>query len=196
MDFLNKLLLVAVLTGPLWLLLILLPLAIWIAVKAAKRFERRSAKIAIGLLAFLLVFFVPFADEIAGRSYLNYLCATQAGVKVYQSVELPAEYWDEQGKPKFFNEKNGNFNLEGFKTDAKIEKYSPLFRIQEVRFSYLEGKSGKVLGKVTSYQYTGGWVQEYLSPAPGGGATCDLLELRNSQSVVLSIFKPVANQHK
>ncbi len=196
MTFFNKLLVAAALTSPLWLILILLPVAIWIGVKAAKRFDGRGTKITVGLLAFLLVFFVPLADEIAGRSYLNYLCSTQAGVKVYETVELPAEYWNEQGNPKFFDEKNGNFHLEGYTTDAKIQKYSPLFRIEKFRFSYLERQSGKILGEVTSYRYMGGWIQEYLSPAPGGGGRCDLPELRDSRRIVLSIFRSVATQHK
>lgn len=97
----NGLLGFAVLTGPLWLILILLPVSIWIAVKVAKRFKQRSAKLTGGLGIFLLVFFLPFSDEIAGRIYFNYLCAAEAGVKVYQTVELPAEYWDERGRAKF-----------------------------------------------------------------------------------------------
>ena len=61
----------AVLTGPLWLILILLPVSIWIAVKFAKRFKQRGTKFAGGLGIFLLVFLLPFADEIAGRIYFN-----------------------------------------------------------------------------------------------------------------------------
>lgn len=48
MKWLNELLGFAVLTGPLWLLLILLPVSIWIAIKIAKRFKQRSAKLAGG----------------------------------------------------------------------------------------------------------------------------------------------------
>ena len=103
----------AVLTGPLWLIVVLIPLAIWIAVKVSKRFISGRTRFAAGVGIFLLVFAVPFADEIVGRVYLNYLCASQAGVKVYKTVELPGEYWNANGEPKFYDENNGNFNLEG-----------------------------------------------------------------------------------
>ena len=164
MKFLNELLGFAVLTGPLWLILILLSLAIWIAVKAAKQFERRNAKIAVGLLVFLLVFFVPFGDEIAGRMYLNYLCATEAGLKVYQTVELPAEYWDEQGGPKFYDERNGNFNLAGYRVEYKTGVYSSFFHVDNAGYKRVDGRSGQVLGEVTDFRYWGGWIKRNLSP--------------------------------
>lgn len=99
MSFIDRLLTVAVLTSPLWLIIVVLAIATWVAVMTAKRFVRPGVKGMIGLLVFLGVFFVSFADEIAGRIYLSHLCATEAGVKVYKTVELPAEYWDERGKP-------------------------------------------------------------------------------------------------
>jgi hypothetical protein len=97
MKFIDTILGFAVLTGPLWLILILLPVCIWLAVKLAKRFKPGITRLAGGVGIFLLLFALPFGDEIAGRIYLSYLCSTQAGVKVYQTVELPAEYWDEEG---------------------------------------------------------------------------------------------------
>lgn len=47
MTFLNASLGFAVLTGPLWLILVLLFIAIWIAAKAVKRLERRGTKIPV-----------------------------------------------------------------------------------------------------------------------------------------------------
>ena len=101
MKFFDPLLGFAVLTGPLWLILILLPVCIWLAIKISKRFKPGVTRIAGGVGIFLLLFALPFGDEIAGRIYLSHLCATEAGVKVYQTVELPAEYWEADGKPIF-----------------------------------------------------------------------------------------------
>ena len=106
MDLINVLLGFAVLSSPLWLILILLPVSVWIALKTSKRFKTISAKLASALSVFLLVFLVLFADEIVGKKYLDHLCATEAGVNVYQTVELPAEYWDEKGRPRYLA-KNG-----------------------------------------------------------------------------------------
>lgn len=187
MKFLNELLGFAVLTGPLWLILILLPIAIWTAVKAAKRFERRGIKIAVGLLVFLLVFFVPFADEIAGRIYLNHLCATEAGVTVYQTVELPAEYWDTDGKPKFYDEKNGNFYLEAYRVEYKTGVYSSFFHVDNAGYKRVEKQSGQVLGEVTDFMYWGGWMRRNLSPHNTANG-CENRRQR-SNSLVKQIFK-------
>ena len=188
MKFLNELLGFVVLTGPLFLIIAWLPVCIWIAVKVAKHFERRSTKLVVGLLAFLLVFFVPFADEIAGRIYLNHLCATEAGVKVYQTVELPAEYWDEQGRAKFYDERNGNFYLEAYRVEYKSGVYSSFFHIDNAGYNRVDGRSGQALGEVTDFRYWGGWIKRNLSPhntairCEGG--------IERSNSLIRQIFKP------
>ncbi|MDO8703729.1 MAG: hypothetical protein Q7J84_02155 [Sulfuricaulis sp.] len=190
MKFFDTLLGFAVLTGPLWLILILLPVSIWIAVKVAKRFKQRSAKIAGGVGIFLLVFFVPFGDEIAGRIYLSHLCATEAGVKVYQTIELPGEYWEVDGEPKFYNEKNGNFDLTQIGTDFKTEEYPSMFPIEKFRFWYLEKQNGGILGEIISFNYMGGWISRNFTLAPGSGATCKQPILQSTREIMYSIFRP------
>ena len=187
MNFFNALLGFAVLTGPLWLILIILAIAIWIALRAAKRFELRSAKIAIGLLVFLLIFVVAFADEFAGRAYLSYLCANEAGVKVYQTIELPAEYWDKQGKPVFYDEKNGNFRLNGYRVEHVTGSYSTFLHIDNAGYRRVDGRSGTVLGEVVNFRYWGGWMRRNFSPHN----TADSCEggKERSNTLVREVFK-------
>ena len=52
-------------------------------------------------VAIIVMLLIPTGDAIVGRIYLNHLCSTEAGVKAYRTVELPAEYWDALGGPKF-----------------------------------------------------------------------------------------------
>lgn len=175
MKLLNELLGFAVLTGPLWLILILLAIATWIAVKAAKRFEGRGVQIAVGVLVFLLVFFVPFGDEIAGRIYLGHLCATEAGVKVHQTVELPAEYWDEHGKPKFLNPRGVIVKAalgDRFTWRSVSERYINWFIRIDKEHSFLQDiQSKQDLGeKITFVRYYG-WLNQF-SPAPNVGESC------------------------
>lgn len=197
MKLLNELLGFAVLTGPLWLILILLPIALWIAVKTAKRFEQRRTKIAVGLLVFLFVFFTPFVDEIAGRIYLKHLCATEAGVKVYQTVELPAEYWDEKGKPKFFN-KYGNLDHDLWvkkldESGGRVERYSSIFAIDNGTSLVKERTSQKVLAEVTTFRYWGGWIRRNLSPHNSANS-CEFINDSNfSRSFYGRLFKPATS---
>jgi hypothetical protein len=191
MKSLNELLGFAVLTGPLWLILILLAIAIWIAVKAAKRFVRRSAKFAVGLLVFSLIFFLPFGDEITGRIYLDYLCATKAGVSVYRTIELPAEYWDEQGRPKFYDEKTGNFNLKAYRIEYKSGVYSSFFHIENAGYKRVDGRFSQVLGEVTDFRYWGGWMRRNLSPH--NTATRCSGGIERSNNLIKQMFKPKAS---
>jgi len=195
----------AVLTGPLWLILIVLAISIWIAVKAAKCFGRRSAKIGVGVLVFLLVFLVPFGDQIAGRIYLNYLCATEAGVKVYQTIRLPAEYWDEQGKPKYLAA-NGFVDMkllpDRFEWHRVNESYiDSVIKIEIWRSQLREKETQTVLGERITYMRHFGWINRF-SPAPNIGESCrDLVgefnraelfqkEREQDQTFFQGIFEP------
>jgi len=175
MKWLNELLGFVVLTSPLWLVLILLPVSIWIAVKIAKRFTNRTAKIAVGIGVFLLVFLVPFADEIAGRIYFNHLCATKAGVKVYQTVELPGEYWDADGKPKFLNPRGvliGEAMGDRFEWRNVDEPYvDSVIKIEKWRWELVDKKTRAVLGEKITYMRRFGWIVRF-SPAPNIGEGC------------------------
>jgi hypothetical protein len=156
----------AVLTGPLWLIIILLPVCLWIAYKLAKRFKSGGTKLAGGLGIFLLVFLVPFGDEIAGRIYLNHLCATEAGVKVYQTVELPGEYWDADGKARFLKQ-NGDLDKtilgERFGEPHVIETYSAILKVDKRRMQLVDHNNQKILGEVIDFMYWGGWIGRNLS---------------------------------
>ncbi len=189
MEILNPFLGFAVLTGPLWLILILLPVSIWIAVKIARRFKQRGAKLVGGLAIFLLVFLVPFGDEIAGRIYHSYLCATEAGVKVYKTVELPAEYWDVQGKPKFYDEKNGNFTLSNnYPTKLESEKYSSFLGIDKLVSVLQSQEKSELISENISYRHWGGWVRRNFSPNNTATACDNYLEQYGS--FVRQVFRP------
>lgn len=187
MQFIDTILGFAVLTGPLWLIFILLPVSIWIAVKVAKRFKQRGAKLGIGLLVFLLVIIIPFADEIVGRVYLSHLCATEAGVKVYQTVELPAEYWDERGKPKYLAS-NGFVDMKllpnRFEWRKVDEPYiDSAIKIKKWRWQLVDKETQSVLGEEIVYMRYFGWINRF-SPAPNVGESCrDLGEEFNREEL-------------
>lgn len=156
-----------VLLGPLVFVVLWLPLCLWIARKVAKRFTGGRARWASGAATFFVVLLLPFADSIAGRIYFNHLCSTEAGVKVYRTVELPAEYWDWQGNPKFYKE-NGDLDHgklgNRFAEPHVIEPYPTFFRVDRMRMQLVENYSHDVLGEVIDFMYWGGWASRNLSP--------------------------------
>jgi hypothetical protein len=188
MDIVNNLLGFAVLTSPLWLLAIMVPLALWIGNTTAKKFGRRSAKSAIALLTFLFVLFVPFSDEIAGSFYFKYICSKKTEVKIYKTIELPANLWDERGRPKFYDETNGNFKLSGYRTEYVTGRYSSLFHIDYAKHRRVEEQSRQVVGEVTEFMYWGGWVRRKLS-THNTASSCSNSRERSTR-LIMQIFRP------
>lgn len=197
MQFFNFLMGMLVLTSPLWFLVLMVPVAIGIAVVVAKRVRRPGARLPVGLGVFVLVYVLPWSDEIAGRIYLNYLCTTQAGVRVYQTVELPAEYWDEEGNRRFrvFEGDNhktmfllGTLTHEDIHFEYRIfvEPYKSIFSIEQMSFRLRERKSGRVLGEVVSFMYWGGWMRRNVS-LNNSAKSCEMSIL---DGWIYEIFKP------
>lgn len=160
----NELLGFIVLSGPLLLILLWLPVSLWIAFKVSKRFTQPGKKLAVGISLFILTLLLPFADEIIGRIYFNHLCTTQAGVKVYQTVELPAEYWDGEGRARFYA------SFDSLLGDTYSVKYkqgsrAPFFNIDHAGYVYSNGQSGQVLGEAIDFRHWGGWIRRNFSPS-------------------------------
>jgi len=195
MKIFDTLLGFAVLTGPLWLILILLPVSIWIAVKIAKQFKPGVTRFVGGVGILLLLFALPFGDEIAGRLYFNHLCATEAGVKVYQTVELPAEYWDEVGAPKYFN-KYGYLEHDFWvkkldESDGHVGRYPSVFSIDKDISPVKERTSQKLLAEVTTFRYWGGWIRRNFSPHNTANSCEFIADPNFSRSFYGQLFKPV-----
>lgn len=157
----------AVLTGPLFLIVLWVPVCIILGIFVGRKLIKKSwpFKIAGGLVVFLVFLALPVADEIAGRIYFNHLCETEAGIKVYQTIELPAEYWDEDGKPKFYDESNGNFTLpQGKFYKVESKKTTHLFGVKEHRAFLLEINTKEVLSEDPLFRYWGGFISRNFTP--------------------------------
>lgn len=90
-----------VLTGPLFLIVLWVPvciaLAVWVSRKALKR-RNLPLKIAGGLLVFLLALSLPTTDVVVDRVHLKHLCEAEAKTTVLNSVSLPVEFKNSDGK--------------------------------------------------------------------------------------------------
>jgi len=145
-------------------ILVALVIYVWLARFVAKRIKNRIAKYAV-IAIFILI---PTWDIIPGKLYFKYVCEKEGGMKFYKTVELPAEYWDEQGKPKFLN-KQGYPDLKLMKEKlyepaGRIEQYSTVLEIDKVTSLVKERASQDVLAEVTTFHLWGGWVSRNFSP--------------------------------
>jgi len=189
-----------VLTGPLFPMLIWLIVCVLLVVFVVRPTGSGLRRVAIKTLAFVVIFLLPFVDEIIGKTYLDYLCSTQGGFKVYKTVVLPDEYWDEEGEAKFINftrfenipqldKVNGTLNFEAlpeYGLDSREEVYSSVLGILVNRYWYYAKASGEVLAENHYFTYKGGWVGRLLGIR--SGASCDTRGQPNTMQKILSIF--------
>jgi len=166
-----------VLTGPLFLIVLWVPvciaLAVWIVRK--KIDKGWNVKARVGFLVFVIALFIPVTDVIVDRVYLKYLCETKAEVKILQAVELPAKYWNEDGSPKFMNNRGVlDFKAldERFEWRHEDKLFSSLItKIHKSTWVLFDKRAGKILGEKSDFYSDGGWIEGF-SPAPGRGASC------------------------
>ncbi len=94
-----------VLTGPLFFLILWVPVCIGLGVFAKRKVPKQyksAVGLSVGVLVLIFTLVLPFADEISGKIYFKHLCETDAKMNLYQTIELPIEHWDENGKPNFY----------------------------------------------------------------------------------------------
>jgi len=187
----------AVLTGPLWVLLILLPLSIWFAVRVSRRFQAGLARRVKGVGIFLAVLFLPFADAIVARAYFGYLCAAEAGPKVFSTVEIGKDYFLSPGETNQntagrLPAKGGELNLakvkEDFEFESKSIKVSRIFRIERDIKHIRDRQTKELLASDTHFTYFGGWLVNAVSPHVSG-TTCPAPSDAYFDNFYGSIFK-------
>jgi hypothetical protein len=84
-------------------------------------------------------------------------------MKVYQTVELPAEYWDERGRAKFYVNWDSHLG-KTYPLKYKPGTYSLFFHIDNAEYEFVDAQSGQVLGEAIDFGYWGGWMRRNLSP--------------------------------
>ncbi|MGB3210181.1 MAG: hypothetical protein WBB19_05705 [Desulforhopalus sp.] len=156
-----------VMTGPLFLIVLWVPVCLALAFLVGNKIIEKSLTLRItgGLTVFLIALFLPVSDEIAGRIYFNHLCKTEAGVKVYQTIELPAENWDEDGDPNFYDKSNGNLYLplEQY-VIGRSEKMKRALNIEERHSILYDKETNELLSKEIWFLFWRGWVLKNFSP--------------------------------
>lgn len=172
-------------------------LALWVAKKLADKREGKQWKWGVRVAVALVFVLIPTGDSIVGHLYLDHLCSTGAGVKVYQTVELPAEYWDEHGKPRFFNEHGyleHKFWVDKLdESGGHIERYSAIFAIDKDTSPVKERASQKVLAEVTTFRFWGGWVSRNFS-SHNTASSCEFIQASDfSHSFYGQLFKPATS---
>jgi len=150
----------------------------WRAVEGANRRLRDSLAIVLGALWFGVSFWYG-----GGRKYyydwqIERLCAKDGGIKVYETVKLPAEKFDKWGSaqiPRNDMAKPGEEYY--YQMDVRYYRQGDpdMYRLS---FQIVRRADGKLLGKATSYGRRGGDLPGPWHPSafgcPSGADITDL----------------------
>tara|TARA_R110002072_G_C7869532_1_gene527126 strand:- start:581 stop:1105 length:525 start_codon:yes stop_codon:yes gene_type:complete len=115
------------------------------------------------IIGVVITVLILLGDEALGRIYFYSLCASNGGEKIYKTVELPQEYWRENGEPVFLDEKGVNKvksilnddyafhtkQIKNIRLDPQIIGYEKAIK---------DKQSGEILATKTTYYYGGGWL--------------------------------------
>jgi hypothetical protein len=152
-------------------------IAIVVIYKLMKSYQGNHKWRQFFILAFL--FYLPVGwDVILGRTYFHYLCAKDGGIHIYDTVKLGPEYWDKDGRPRFYTEDKGWFEssvFEGryvFKSSDTKYKNKLLFNTTKYLHQIVDTKTGNILGEWVKYGMTGGWVTNTGTPFGVSGVQC------------------------
>jgi hypothetical protein len=159
--------------------LLLLAFYVWLARLAIRHMKTRLQKNLV--IAFFVL--APTLDVLLGNLYFNYLCKSEAGVQVYKTVNLPANYWNEEGVPKFYSDWDSSLG-EKYSLVYGREDYSPFLHIENAGYKIVDRYSKQVLGEEVNFRYWGGWVARNLFPH-NSAITCEV-----STNLINEIFKP------
>jgi hypothetical protein len=133
------------------------------ALKMVSKFYPGKLAKYVAIAVFVLI---PTWDIIPGQLYFSYLCRTQAGTKVFKTVEVDKTYFLKSGQP---DEERLRDQYEGI---IKVDRqFSRLFHIAKIQSSVRDKRSNEVLGTATDLANYGGWINANLFPQ-GPPDTC------------------------
>jgi hypothetical protein len=135
--------------------------------KTTVRFVGTRTKSKLAKYVTLAVFIlIPTWDIIPGRLYFHRLCQTEAGVKVYKTMEINQSYFTVDGKPdiKKLEEKYAQ-------PDRLDRNFSSIFHIAKSESAILDKQTGDVLGVATDFLYRGSWISTHIL-VDRGGTSC------------------------
>ncbi|HNC84023.1 MAG TPA: hypothetical protein PKV55_16205 [Nitrospira sp.] len=121
-------------------------------------FPASSTRILQGITLALFLL-MPTWDIIPGRLYFQHLCQTEAGIKVFRTVEVEQSYFKADGRPD-------DRKLVGryVQSSKRTPDFSSWAHITKIEGAIQDKETGDLLGVATDFSYYGGWVEATIAP--------------------------------
>ena len=157
-------------------LVVYLLIAVLVTWAIAKRQKSGKAKWLAGFFSVAVFVLIPTWDWVLGSIYFKYLCEVDAGFKVYQTVKLGREFFDEKGAAKFIEPKGDiNWKMLGGRYGRKIDEQpvSPEFlNIKEFLWIVEDKQTQTKLAVLVSPNQGRNWVGRLSGLSGGASGYC------------------------
>lgn len=121
-------------------------------------FPPASTRVLQGITLAAVVL-LPTWDIIPSRLYFEHLCETEAGIKVFRTVEVDQSYFRPDGRP------DDRKLVERYVQSSKrTPDYSSWAHITKVESTIQDRETDELLGVATDFTYYGGWVEATIAP--------------------------------
>ena len=145
--------------------LLIAVLVTWAASRIPTTVKGRRRARLISIATFVLI---PTWDIVPGWLSFQFLCATQAGLTVHQTVELPEEHWNPDGTVRvhamneypYTRSIGGKYVVES-PPDLRIV---PLFRIDKSTWRVRDVNTDRIIAERIDVEYWGGWLANSVLP--------------------------------
>jgi len=158
----------------------------WLLRRAMTPFHK-GLIVAVSVTVFLGWFWLVVGQKLWLNHQVRELCAKDGGVKVYETVTLPPEKFNQWGQPNFFDPTQGENALGSeyiFKRESPDfqNRNSTVFRYHYVVIRRLDQK---ILGETTSYGRSGG---DLPGPWYGSSFHCPDSNKAGEMALFMGIF--------
>ena len=128
-------------------------LALYVSYKMVGRQIGFTRKVAMFLTVLVIFALAPILDELLGQAYFAYLCRSESDFVVYHKIELPAEYWNPDGSPKFLAK---NLDLDDKKLAARFQFHLAgggyrAFNIERTLMQIVDVNNKEVVGEYMNF---------------------------------------------
>lgn len=143
--------------------------------------------LGVALLWFGVSFWYGGGQKIYYDAQVNRLCKQDGGIKVYETVKLPAEKFNQWGQINFYKPTQGENALGSefvFKRDIQYFRKEPPTFIRH-HYQVIRRTDGKVLGEAVSYGRGGG---DLPGPWHPSSFTCPEVSAAGPNALLKAVF--------
>ncbi|MDP1717236.1 MAG: hypothetical protein Q8L40_04085 [Burkholderiales bacterium] len=165
------------------------------------RQKNRKAKWLAGFFSMTVFVLIPTWDWALGSIYFSYLCQADAGYKIYQTVKLGHEFYDEKGSARFIAPQ-GDINWEMLRGRYIRKVYAHTvfpksMNVKKFHWIIEDQQTQSTLAVLVRPDQGPGWVGRLSGSGEGPGRHCENQDFKSEYlEMIRKVFVPDSSQNQ